>query len=100
MTRTKYIFGESTINEMNMNNWKENLKPYLYKHRTGGSGATNDLLDAIQAEIIEKLIAEIPIDYGCANHDCSNCWGTYNSAAQEEEYGHKSLKQQLKSKWL
>lgn len=72
-------------------NWKESLQPYLDKHRVVGSGSSNDLLDAIQVEIIEKLIDEIPdrIVLGKGIDATTGvAWQTSN------------LKQQLRREWL
>jgi hypothetical protein len=75
-----------------MTNWKEQLQPYLDKHRLGVSGSTNDLLDSIQVEIIEKLIEEIPDTVVGTKTAEIPLAPTYAST--------EHLKQQLRDKWL
>lgn len=78
------------VNEINPTtmNWKEEIQPYLDKHRIVGSGSTNDLLDHIQVQIIEKLIEDIP---DAITGHCNQIAFTVSV--------HKA-KQQLRDKWL
>jgi hypothetical protein len=115
MTRTKYVFGESTINEMDMeNNWKEQFdKKWWYDrinlrlcskdipvydeddkllgYNQNGAAVPEDIKAFISAEIIEKLIEDIPTDGMKVPLDDGRWLDAFDISA---------LKQQLREKWL